>query len=175
MSGHSKWHQIKRKKETTDAKRGHAFTRLAAQIKQAALAGRDPATNPHLADAIARAKAANMPRTNIDRLLQTSEPDQRQPFTVEAFGPAGTALLITGRTDNNRRTVAELRTILKGFGGSLGRPGSATWKFAVNGSGQHIAKYPRPLNAPTSHEVQQLKAALDKHPDIEQVFTDAVL
>lgn len=172
MSGHSKWHQIKRKKETVDARRGQVFTRLAALIKQAARAGHDPATNRELADAIARAKQANMPRASIDRLLQESK-GILQPIILEAFGPAGTALLITGRTDNSRRTIAELRTILKDAGGSLGAPGSAAWKFRA-GPGQYAAKYPLCLGTEQYRAVQRLKAALDNHPDIVQVFTDAV-
>lgn len=174
MSGHSKWHQIKRKKEAADLKRGQAFTRLAAQIKQAARAGRDPATNPVLAEAITRAMHANMPRANIDRLLRESGGDQRKFFTLEAFGPAGSALLVLGRTDNSRRTTADLRTILKEFDGSLGAPGSAVWKFTPFPPGQYTANFPRQLGAGHLGKLQQLKAALDKHPDIEQVFTDAV-
>ncbi|MBI4022450.1 MAG: YebC/PmpR family DNA-binding transcriptional regulator [Candidatus Andersenbacteria bacterium] len=174
MSGHSKWHQIKRQKEAADFKRSQAFTRLSTHIKQAAQAGRDPATNPALAEAIARATHANMPRVNIDRLLQASSRDRRKFFTLEAFGPAGSALLILGRTDNSRRTTAELRAILKKFNGHLGAPGSAAWKFTPLPKRQYAIKYPHPISPDHHQQLKQLKTALDKHPDIEQVFTDAV-
>lgn len=129
MSGHSKWHRIKHKKEATDARRGQQFTRLVNQIKQAATAGTDPQKNPILAEAISRAKAANMPQANIERLLTGDKNAKQEEVTYEAFGPYGTSLLIITRTDNRRRTVAELRTILTKHQGTLGEPGSVQWKF----------------------------------------------
>lgn len=173
MSGHSKWHQIKRKKEATDTKRGQAFTRLAIQIKQATRTGNDPATNPALVEAIARAKRANMPQANIDRLLSEADSKQDQAVTYEAFGPNGVALLIITRTDNSRRTVAELRNILKSHGGTLGNPGSVLWKFEHNGD-QYTAKYTQPLANDAQDKLSSLLRALDNHPDIGQIFTDAV-
>lgn len=129
MSGHSKWSQIKHKKETTDAKRGQRFTLLATQIKIAARAGKDPTTNHALADAIAHAKKANMPQASINRLLSDSEDKPSKDIAYEAFGPNGVSMLIIARTDNHRRTVAELRTILTSNNSTLGAPGSTLWKF----------------------------------------------
>ncbi len=129
MSGHSKWSQIKHKKEVTDAKRGQQFTQLANQIKIASRAGKDPSTNHALADAITHAKKANMPQANIDRLLSSENEKSFKKITYEAFGPGGASLLIITETDNHRRTVAELRTILTNHNGTLGNPGSTLWKF----------------------------------------------
>lgn len=129
MSGHSKWSQIKHKKETTDAKRGQRFTHLAAQIKIASRAGKNPSTNHALADAIAHAKKANMPQANIDRLLAGANDKPSKEIIYEAFGPSGASLLIITQTDNHRRTVAELRAILTSHNGTLGNPGSTLWKF----------------------------------------------
>lgn len=174
MSGHSKWSQIKRKKETADAKRGQAFTHLSAQIKQAARSGRDPAANPALAEAIARAKRANMPQNNIDRLLAQTNLASSQPVLYEAFGPGGTALLITAVTDNNRRTVAQLRVLLKEYDARLGQPGSVAWKFTSRTPRQYIAKYPQPINPENKTRLSSLLKKLSSHPDIKQVFSDAV-
>lgn len=129
MSGHSKWSQIKHKKETTDAKRGQRFTHLASQIKIASRAGKDPSTNHALADTIAHAKKANMPQANIDRLLATANDKPSKEIIYEAFGPGDASLLIITQTDNHRRTVAELRTILTSHNSTLGNPGSTLWKF----------------------------------------------
>jgi YebC/PmpR family DNA-binding regulatory protein len=172
MSGHSKWHQIKRKKEVTDAKRGQAFTRLAAQIKQATRAGKDPTTNAALAEAITRAKRANMPQANIDRLL-CADDTSSQEVVYEAFGPGGIALLIIARTDNGRRTIAELRTLLKEHDGSLGQPGSVRWKFEQAGD-RYVAKYPQPLTGEADKKLAALLAKLTAHPDVEGVVADAV-
>ena len=173
MSGHSKWKQIKHKKEATDAKRGQAFTRLAREIKQAALSGTDPTVNRPLADAIAKAKRANMPQTNIDRLLHDTG-SAVQETAYEAFGPDGLALLIIVRTDNNRRTVAEVRHILKSHGATLGARGSVTWKFNRDADGQYAAVYPQAITADTREKLAALVADLDNHPDVSQIVTDAV-
>lgn len=139
MSGHSKWQQIKRKKAVTDAKRGQEFTRLASQIKIAARAGADPANNPALAEAISRAKAANMPQANIDRLLNR-QADGWEEVIYEAFGPSGASLLISARTNNTNRTITEIRVILKRHDGRLGQPGSVAWKFTP----RSVAYFPAP-------------------------------
>lgn len=174
MSGHSKWSQIKRKKEAADAKRGLGFTRLATQIKAAARSGTDPATNPALAEAIARAKRANMPQANIERLLSDASNSSTKTVVYEAFGPGGTALLIIATTNNSRRTVAELRTILKQQSASLGQPGSVAWKFNSVSPQNYAAKYPLSLSSADKEKVDQLVAALLSHPDVEQVYSDAV-
>lgn len=173
MSGHSKWHQIKRKKEATDAKRGQKFTHLAAQIKQAARSNPNPATNPALNEAISRAKRANMPQANIDRLLGQTDSPPGQTIIYEAFGPGGTALLIVATTDNSRRTVAEVRAILKKHGVNLSEPGSVAWKFELQPDQGYTAKYPQTTNPANQEKTNCLLKELKKHPDIEQVFSDA--
>lgn len=129
MSGHSKWSSIKHKKEAADAKRAQRFTRLATQIKIASRVGKDPKTNRALADAINHAKKDNMPQANIDRLLSTDEDKLSKEITYEAFGPSGESLLIITETDNHRRTVTDIRTILTDHNGTLGDQGSILWKF----------------------------------------------
>lgn len=170
MSGHSKWHQIKRKKEATDTKRGQQFTRLAQRIKQAARAGTDPAANRALADAIAQARGANMPQESIDRLLHETTGGTTS-VRYEAFGPGGSALIVAGTTDNNNRTVAEVRAVLKKHGGTMGQPGSVMWKFTA-AAGGFTAQFPRPLDTASRQQLAELVSELQSHTDVTSVYTD---
>ncbi len=172
MSGHSKWHRIKRKKEAADAKRGQQFDRLAEQIKTAARSGRDPAANPALKEAVAQAKRANMPQANIDRLLGDARADATQTAVYEVFGPSGTGLLVIAATDNGRRTAAEVRAVLAKHGGSLGQPGSVKWKFEATPQQQYRPKYPSALIKKDRRKVNDLKRELMSLPDIKQVHAD---
>jgi len=171
MSGHSKWHRIKRKKAAADHKRGQEFTRLATQIQAAAKTGTDPAKNTALREAIQRAKKANMPQVNIDRLLQRAANSSTQTHTFEAFGPGGAALLITVNTDNNNRTITQLRTSLKNHQGSLGQPGSVMWKFNHTPQG-HTVKYPLIPSPDIQQQVANLIQELKAHPDVTNILTD---
>ncbi len=169
MSGHSKWAQIKRKKEVTDKKKGLIFGRISREILLAAKNGTDPATNNSLRDAIAKAKTANMPQANIERLLSRANNKEMKEVTYEGFGPGGVALLILATTDNTNRTVQEIRTILKNNQGSLASPGSVRWKFQ---NGQPIT--PLSLDSDTQDKLTTLLTQLQEHPDIADITTDAV-
>lgn len=171
MSGHSKWHQIKRKKEVADAQRGRAFTKLAQHIKQAARAGTNPATNAALAEAITRARQSNMPQENIERLLAESTPHTRQFVTYEVVGPGGAGIIITAATDNTNRTVAEVRSLLKKHGGTLGQPGSVMWRFTPQPPG-YAPRYPQTMNPPHRRQLQALLTTLTNHPDVKRIDTD---
>jgi len=135
MSGHSKWSTIKRKKAAEDAKRGKIFTKLAREIVVAARkGGGDPEMNTALSLAVSRAKAANMPKENIDRAIKkgTGEDKSGSAFeevTYEGYAPHGIALMIECATDNRNRTVSDLRHILTSSGGSMGEGGSVAWQF----------------------------------------------
>lgn len=138
MSGHSKWSTIKRKKGAEDARRGKVFTRLAREITVAAReGGSDEGGNPRLKLAVAKARAANMPRENIDRAIQraagTLEGEELVEVTYEGYGPDGVAYLIDTLTDNRNRTLAEIRHALNKAGGSLASAGAVTWQFARKG------------------------------------------
>ena len=135
MSGHSKWSTIKHKKAASDAKRGKVFTRLARELAVAARkGGGDPEMNTALALAVSRAKAANMPKENIDRAIKKGTGEDKsgeayEEVMYEGYAPHGVALMIECATDNRRRTVADLRHVLTGGGGSLGEGGSVAWQF----------------------------------------------
>lgn len=135
MAGHSKWANIKRKKQAEDAKRGRLFTRLAREITIAAReGGGDPDVNVRLRLAIERAKAANMPKENIERAIKRGTGEDRsggalEEVYYEAYAPHGVALMIYCVTDNRNRTVGDVRHLLNRHGGSLGESGSVAWQF----------------------------------------------
>jgi YebC/PmpR family DNA-binding regulatory protein len=138
VSGHSKWASIKRKKAVTDSRRGQMFTKLIREITVAARhGGGDPNFNPRLRLAIDTAKAANMPADNIDRGVKKGtgelEGVSYEEVTYEGYGPGGVALYIEALTDNQRRTVADVRHILDRHGGNLGTSGSVAWQFDRKG------------------------------------------
>ena len=138
MSGHSKWSQIHRQKGAADAKRGAVFTKLGKNISIAAKLGSgDPATNFRLRLAIDQAKAANMPKDNIDRAIKRGTGEIAggtiETITYEGFGPEGSALIIECLTDNRNRTAANIKHYLTKYGGSLGAPGSVSWQFEQKG------------------------------------------
>lgn len=139
MSGHSKWATIKRKKGAADAKRGKIFTKLIKEIATAArLGGGDPSGNPRLRLVMDKARAANMPKDNIERAIKkgTGEgaADQFEEVIYEAYGPGGVAILIEVLTDNRNRAVGEIRHALARHGGNLGSAGCVAFLFEKKGS-----------------------------------------
>jgi YebC/PmpR family DNA-binding regulatory protein len=138
MAGHSKWKQIKHYKAATDAKRGAHFTKLIREITMAAkIGGGDPAGNPRLRTAIDTAKAASMPKENIERAVKKGTGDlegvEYVDVMYEAYGPGGVAMLIFALTDNATRTVADVRHKLSRHGGNLGAANSVSWMFEKKG------------------------------------------
>jgi YebC/PmpR family DNA-binding regulatory protein len=138
MAGHSKWKQIKHYKAAADAKRGAMFTKLIREITVAAKAGGgDPDGNPRLRTAIDAAKAASMPKDNIERAIKKGtgelEGVDYTEVLYEAFGPGGVALMIQALTDNTTRTVAEVRHKLSRGGGNMGATNSVSWMFERKG------------------------------------------
>jgi YebC/PmpR family DNA-binding regulatory protein len=135
MSGHSKWSTIKRKKAANDAKRGNAFTRLAREIALAAReGGGDAEANFALRLAVEHARAANMPKDNIERAIRrgTGEDKDAAAFErilYEGYAPHGVALMMEVVTDNRNRTVAELRHTLSKAGGTMAEAGAVAWQF----------------------------------------------
>jgi YebC/PmpR family DNA-binding regulatory protein len=138
MSGHSKWHTIKHKKGAADAKRGKIFTRIIKELSVAARAGGgDVDMNPRLRTIVAEAKANNMPRENIERAIRRGTGEEPgvsyEEITYEAYGPGGTAMLISTLTDNKNRTVGEIRFLLGKLNGNLAAENSVAWMFTRKG------------------------------------------
>ena len=137
MSGHNKWSTIKRKKGAADAKRGKIFTKIIKEISLSAReGGSDPETNPRLRLAIQNAKGANMPKENIERAIKKaagSESESYSEITFEGYGPCGVAVFVECLTDNNNRTVSNIRSIFNKRGGSMGTKGSLSFLFERKG------------------------------------------
>lgn len=138
MSGHSKWANIKRKKEKTDSQKGKIFTKLGREIaiivKQG---GPDPEANGKLKDVIAKAKAANMPNDNIIRCIKKASGEQDgsnyEEITYEGYGPGGVAVIVDATTDNKNRTAGDVRHYFDKFGGNLGTSGCVSFMFNKKG------------------------------------------
>lgn len=139
MSGHSKWANIKNKKEKTDAQRGKVFTKIGREIAIAVKegGGADPANNAKLRDVIAKAKAANMPNDNINRSIKKAAGEtgsvNYEEFTYEGYGPGNMAVYVEIVTDNRNRISAEMKHLFSKAGGNLGASGSVAWMFDKKG------------------------------------------
>jgi len=139
MSGHSKWSTIKRKKGAKDAARGIVFTRVSKDITLAAReGGGDPDMNPPLRLAIKKAKAANMPASNIQKAVNKGIGNLPgvvyENFIYEGYGPGGVAIMMEVMTDNKKRTVPDIRHIMSKNGGNLGESGCVNWMFEKKGN-----------------------------------------
>ena len=137
MSGHSHAANIAAKKAKTDAAKGKIFTKVGREISVAAKSNPDPDTNSKLADAIAKAKAVNMPNENIKRCIAKAAGELNatnyEELTYEGYGPAGSAVIIKTLTDNKNRTVDFVRTTMRKHGGSLGNAGCVSFTFSTVG------------------------------------------
>ncbi|MDO8650219.1 MAG: YebC/PmpR family DNA-binding transcriptional regulator [Candidatus Berkelbacteria bacterium] len=136
MSGHSKWHSIKHQKGAADAKRGAVFSKLANAITVAARNGADPEMNFQLRLAVDRARAANMPKDNIERAIDKVKgggASAMEEITFEAYGPGGTAFLIETATDNRNRSVGDIRAVLNKYDAKLAESGSVGYLFKKRG------------------------------------------
>lgn len=137
MSGHSKWANIKNKKAKTDAVKGKIFTKLGRELAVAAKGNPDPYTNSKLADAIAKAKAANMPNDNIKRSIAKAAGElsgvSYENLVYEGYGIGGSAVIVKTLTDNKNRTGGDVRHIFDKCGGNLGTTGSVSYMFENKG------------------------------------------
>jgi YebC/PmpR family DNA-binding regulatory protein len=138
MSGHSKWHTIKHKKGAADAKRGRVFTKIIKEITVAArVGGGDPNGNPRLRTVVAAAKAANMPKDNIDKAIKKGTGElpgvSYEEVSYEGYGPGGVAVFVQAVTDNRNRTLPEIRHLFSKYGGNLGESNCVSWMFEKKG------------------------------------------
>ena len=139
MSRHSKWNNIKRKKEKTDGQRAKIFTKIGREIAVAVKEGgsADPSANSKLKDAIAKAKANNVPNDNIDRIIKKAagdgNADNYEALQYEGYGPSGVAVIVETLTDNRNRTAGDLRHYFDKYGGNLGQTGCVSFMFKQKG------------------------------------------
>ncbi len=157
MAGHSQFKNIMHRKNRQDAARARRFTRLVREIQVAARSGLpDPAHNPRLRSAIQAAKAANVPKENIERAIrkgQGNEGESYEEVRYEGYGPGGVAIIVEALTDNRNRTAAEIRAAFSKHGGSLGESGSVSFQFERVG----VVRYP----AATADAEAMLEAAIE--------------
>ncbi|SDH56847.1 DNA-binding regulatory protein, YebC/PmpR family [Alteribacillus persepolensis] len=138
MAGHSKWHNIKRRKESQDAKRAKIFTKLSKEIFAAVReGGTDPQTNLRLRMALTKARAENIPNDNIERTIKKAAGDtggvQYEEITYEGYGPGGAAVFVQALTDNKNRSAADIRHAFTKHGGNLGEDGCVSFLFDKKG------------------------------------------
>ena len=139
MSGHSKWSTIKRKKEKIDGAKAKVFTKIGRELAVAVKegGGPDPRSNARLKDCIAKAKAANVPNDNIERIIKKAagdgDGDKYESIVYEGYGPNGVAVIVEALTDNRNRTAADVRHYFDKFGGNLGTTGCVSFLFSQKG------------------------------------------
>ena len=175
MAGHSKWKNIKRKKEAEDTKRGKVFSKMSRLIMVAARqGGGDPSANPSLRLAIEKAKSFRMPKENIDRAIQKgsgagNDGVSFEEVVYEGFGVNGEAFYIKALTDNRNRTVSEIRTILSKAGGSLGGAGSTTYIFSKDPANPSFRV---DVRGDQLERLQNLVKELEEDEDVQEVFVN---
>lgn len=138
MAGHSKWANIKHRKEAQDNKKGKIFTKIARELTVAAkIGGGDPASNSRLRLALDKARASNMPKDNVERAVKkgTGEGNDQifEDITYEGYASGGVGILVKTLTDNRNRTIMEVRTVITKRGGSMAEAGSVAWQFENKG------------------------------------------
>jgi len=168
MAGHSKWANIKFRKAAQDAKRGKVFTKIIKEITVAArMGGGDPDSNPRLRAAIDKGLGANMKRDNIENAIKRGtgelEGVNYEEVTFEGYAPSGVAVLVECMTDNNNRTVSEVRHAFTKFGGNMGTSGSVAYLFTKIG----VMVYPE-----GSDEDTIMEAAIEAGADDVQTNDD---
>lgn len=177
MSGHSKWSQIKHKKGATDRKKAVLFSKLLAAIAAAARTESDPEYNPRLRSAIDAAREAQVPQDNIERAIKRSgEAGDMEELTLEAYGPGGSAILITAITNNRNRTVNEIKHLLSATSGKWAESGSVAWAFEPiqTEAGQDWQpKFLQEISLEERAKLETLLEALDEHPDTQEIHTNA--
>ena len=132
MAGHSKFKNIMHRKGAQDARRAKKFARLIKELQVAARSSTDPESNPRLRTALSACKSANMPKDNIQRVLNkanSGEQDNLEDIRYEGYGPGGAAIIVEALTDNRNRTASEVRSSFTKYNGNLGESGSVSYLF----------------------------------------------
>lgn len=178
MAGHSKWAQIKRQKAVTDAARSRVFSRFAREIAIESKKAAGNLSSPSLQAVIARAKAANMPKDNIDRAVakgNSAGGAELEQVAYEFYGPGGIAIITTAVTDSKNRTTQEIKRLLSKNGYELGNPGSASWAFTKSPDGRYAANEPKmEVSGEDEEKLSEILTILDEYDDVQEVFTNGV-
>ncbi len=176
MAGHSKWAQIKRQKGVTDAARSRVFSRYARLIAVESKKAGGNVAAPSLAAAITRAKAANMPKDNIERAVakgMSKDSGDVESIVYEAYGPGGAALLVCALTDNKNRTTQEIKHLLSESGIELAAPGAASWAFSKMPDGSYLPTTTIDVAGADEERLAAILNTLDEYDDVERIFSNA--
>ncbi len=175
MSGHNKWSKIKRKKTEADKEKSKLYSKYIKAISDAAKKDPNPETNPNLKRAIDQAKESNVPKTNIENALERAREttDNSETIQMEAYGPAGVAIIITAETDNQARTIQQVKSTLNGDSdGKWADPGSVLWAFERSEDGWK-AKFPQKISGDDRQKLDRLVEEIRKNEDVREVYTSA--
>ena len=176
MAGHSKWAQIKRQKAVTDAARSRVFSRFAREIALESKKASGNLSSPGLAAVITRAKAANMPKDNIDRAVAkgaSKDSGELEQVAYEFYGPGGIAVIAVAVTDSKNRTTQEIKHLLSKNGYELGVPGSASWAFTKSPDGRYDANTKMPIAGDDETRLAEILTVIDDQEDVQEVFSNA--
>lgn len=173
MAGHNKFSKIKNKKAATDKLKSKNFSKAIKMIQIAVRKGSvDTHMNPELRLALEKAKEVNMPKHNINRILERASNTNGQVIMYEGFGPDGIALLIKTYTDNPNRTVADLRCILSKNGGSLVANGSVIWMFKeITREQEYKINITTKITEENKEKLESLVEIIEELDDVEKIWT----
>ena len=175
MSGHNKWSKIKHKKALTDAKKSKVFSKFVKLIQVESKKSGGNTDSPGLRAAIEKARAENMPSSNIEKAVakgKAGEGADMEHLIFETYGPGGSAVIIEALTDNNNRTSPEIKHILTKRGLALAAQHSATWAFDKVDGGGWQAKMPHEISESDLEKLEGLIEELEDHEDVQGVYTN---
>ncbi len=175
MAGHSKWHQIKHKKEMTDKKRGIIFSKLLLTIQIAAKEDSNPEFNPKLRAAILKAKESNVPQENIERAIKKAKEAPTEELVIEAYGPEGTALIIQTLADNKNRVLSEIKNLLSDFDAKIAEPGSVKWIFETTPEMNFIPKFKQLISSEAKEKIKNLLKSLYEKDEVVNIYINTDL
>lgn len=175
MAGHSHWAGIKHKKAITDAKRSKSFSKLLKAISAAAKSEPNPDFNPRLRTAIQKARESQVPADVIKRCVEkaSTEAENLEELTFEAYGAGGIALIIEATTDNRNRAIAEVKSTLNKNGGKIAAQGSVLWAFGKAEDGTWTPQFPQEVTEEDAEALMKLVEALESLEDVQEVTTSA--
>ena len=177
MSGHNKFSKIKHKKANTDAKKSKVFSRYSKLITVESKKCHGDINSAGLARAIELAKKENVPKDVIEKAIAKGTDASAaalDPVMYEAYGPGGSAIIITALTDSKNRTAAEMRHIFSKVGYELATPGSALWAFSKTEDNTFTAQTPLELSEEDMQKMVNIYDQLDEHDDVQNIYTNVV-
>src|SRR3989338_5100953 len=176
MSGHNKWSQIKHRKGAADAAKSNIWGKISKRITVESKKANGDVNSPTLRTLIETARAANMPKDNIERAVAkgiSADAAALESITYETYGPGGAAIVIEVLTDSRNRTAQEIKHLLTENGLTLAAPGSAMWAFEKSIEEGYVPKTTVPLSDTDSAKLMEVLEKIDAHDDVENVYTNA--